>query len=136
MSFGSEGVDTLLPVWIAFNNLFTIYDEFQKLMEPSGYTNQDKNGRKIRVIFPMSNKATTFESLNEKFRKQKRQFLNLQHESMEENPNYKAKYFSKEYDQASSGFNPGFDFKRIMDYAEKHCWPNSQDDKTVKFIVD
>ena len=28
------------------------------------------------------------------------------------------------------------DFNRIMDYAEKHCWPNSQDDKTVKFIAD
>ena len=81
-------------------------------MEPSGYTNQDKNGRKIRAIFPMSNKATTFELLSEKFRKQKRQFLNLQHESMEENANYKAKYSSKEYDQASSGFNPGFDFKK------------------------
>jgi hypothetical protein len=65
---GGEGVDTLPPMKKAFENLFTIYDEFQTLMETSAYIAEDKDGRKIREMFPVSNKSDTFAMLREKFK--------------------------------------------------------------------
>ena len=135
-SFGSKGVDTLPPVRIAFNKLFAVYNEFQKLMQPSSYVNQDKSGRKIRVLFPMSNKVDLFTSLRQKFTEAKRQFLDLQRQSMEENPNYKSKYFSKKNNPSGSDFNPSWDWQKVLDYGEKHCWPNSKDDATVRSLAD
>ena len=127
-SFGSRGVDTSQPIRTAFDNLFAIYDDFQRLMETSAYTTVDKNGRKIRVLFPVSIKVTTFEKLTDRF-KQQRHYQSLQQSSMEENPNYKAKYFSFPKEVS-------WDIQKIMDYADKHCWPNSINDQTVKNITE
>ena len=90
---GGEGVDTLPPMKKAFENLFTIYDEFQTLMETSAYIAEDKNGRKIREMFPVSNKSDTFAVLREKFKEAKRQYINLQNLEMEKRPDLKAFYF-------------------------------------------
>ena len=51
---GEEGVDTLPPIKKVFDNIFTIYDEFQTLMETSAYISEDKDGRKIRIMYPVS----------------------------------------------------------------------------------
>ena len=47
-SLGDGGVYASLPVKAAFEDLFSIYDEFQNLVEPSAYLGQDEHGRKIR----------------------------------------------------------------------------------------
>ena len=131
-SFGGGGVDTSQPIRTAFENLFAIYDDFQRLMETSTYTKVDKNGRRIKAVFPMSNKISTFEKMTEQFKQHYRWYQTLQQRSMEENPNYKSKWFSKENDIFSGEFSPDWNYKKIMDYGEKHCWPGSKTDKTVK----
>ena len=127
-SFGSKGVDTLPPVRIAFNNLFTVYDGFQKLMEPSAYIPEDKDGRKIRQTFPVSNRSDTFYSLVEKFKAEKRNYIRLQKNSMDENPEERDKVYSKE------------STKTIPSYlhlkAVNNCWPNTKDDVAIKNITD
>ncbi len=105
-SFGGGGVDTSQPIKTAFDNLFAIYDSFQKLMETSAYTVADKNGRKIRKLFPMSNKVSTVQKMTESFKQHYRLYKTLQERSMDENPNYKAKYFAKEFDHFSADFAP------------------------------
>ena len=67
MCFGSEGVDTSPPVRTAFNNLFAIYDTFQKLLKASAYNGQDKDGRKIKEFSPVLNRVATFDEMKEKF---------------------------------------------------------------------
>ena len=91
---GEEGVDTLPLIKKSFENLFTIYDAFQNLLELSAYIAEDENGRKIRQMFPMSNKSDHLTMLKEKFKEEKRHYINLQNIDMEKHPWLKAEYFS------------------------------------------
>jgi hypothetical protein len=123
---GEEGVDTLPPTKKAFENLFTIYDEFQKLLETSAYIAEDENGRKIRQMFPMSNKSDHLTMLKEKFKEEKRHYINLQNIDMEKHPWLKAEYFSNK------------SRKKVylaIEHAEANCWPNSSDDDRVKIFT-
>ena len=135
-SFGGGGVDTSQPIKTAYDKLFAIYDNFQKLMETSAYMRMDKDGRKTRTVFPMSNKVSTVEKMTEQFKQQYRLYKTLQERSMDENPNYKAKYFAKEFDHFSADFAPVWNHKQIREYGEKHCWPRSKMDNTVKSFAD
>ena len=65
-NIGGEGVDTVPPVRTVFDNLFTIYEEFQQLMELSAYVTENKDGRNVRQMFPKSNKSETVNILREK----------------------------------------------------------------------
>jgi hypothetical protein len=92
-------------------------------METSAYIAEDKDGRKIREMFPVSNKSDTFAMLREKFKKAKRHYINLQNIDMEKQPDLKAEYFSNKKYKAKV-FS--------VAHAEKHCWPNSSDDVKVQ----
>ena len=96
---GEEGVDTLPPIKKVFDNIFTIYNEFQTLMENSAYISEDEEGRKIRIMYPVSNKSDTFTVLREKFKEAKRHYTNLQNTDMEKNPDLKNMYFANGYNE-------------------------------------
>ena len=112
-SFGGGGFDTSQPIKTAFDKLFAIYDNFQQLMETSAYITVDKNGRKTRKLFPMSNKVSTVQKMTESFKQHYRLYKTLQERSMDENPNYKAKYFAKEFDIFSADYAPVWNQKQI-----------------------
>ena len=120
-NIGGEGVDTVPPVRTVFDNLFTIYEEFQQLMELSAYVAEDKDGRNVRQMFPKSYKSETVNILREKFKEAKRQYVNLRNLGMEKRPDLKADYYSPKKS------------KTTLNYAEKHCWPGSSDDKKKPF---
>ena len=139
---GEEGVDPLPPTKKAFENLFTIYDEFQKLLELSAYIAEDENGRKIRQMFPMSNKSDHLTMLKERFKEEKRHYTNFQNIDMEKNPHLKNMYFSKDFENELLVFKESKDYGTIKQFkakakarAEKHCWPNSSDDNRVKIFT-
>jgi hypothetical protein len=123
---GEEGVDTLSPTKKSFEKLFTIYDEFQKLLELSAYIAEDENGRKIRQMFHMSNKSVDLTMLKEKFKEEKRHFINLQNIDMEKHPDLKADYFSNKSRKEAY---------LAIARAAKYCWPPSNDDNRVKIFT-
>ena len=83
ISLGDGRVDTSSPVKAVFEELFSVYDGFQKLLEPSAYVGQDEQGRRIRELFPQPDKKDVFDSLREKFKEAKRRYLSLQKEEVE-----------------------------------------------------
>ena len=119
-NIGGEGVDTVPPVRTVFDNLFTIYEEFQQLMELSAYVAEDKDGRNVRQMFPKSNKSETVNILREKFKEAKRQYVYLRDLGMEKRSDLKADYYSPKFNRYSS------QSKTTLKYAEKHCWPGSR----------
>ena len=74
-------------------------------------------------MFPKSNKSETVNILREKFKEAKRQYVNLRNLGMEKRPDLKADYYSPKKS------------KTTLNYAEKHCWPGSSDDKKVQTIT-
>jgi hypothetical protein len=124
ISLGDGRVDTSSPVKAVFEELFSIYDGFQKLLEPSAYVGQDEQGRRIRELFPQPDKKDVFDSLREKFKEAKRRYLSLQNEEVTMRPDLKAKYFSKTFNKKSD--------KATFNHAEENCWPNSTNDKRVQ----
>ena len=125
-NIGGEGVDTVPPVRTAFDHLFTIDEEFQKLMELSAYVAEDKDGRNVRQMFPKSGKSETVNILREKFKEAKRKYVYLRDLGMEERSDLKADYYSP--------IVVGRPLKTPLKYAEKHCWPGSSFDKQVQTI--
>ena len=99
-NLGDGGVDTSSPIKTALENLFSIYDEFQQLLEQSAYVVQDENGRNIRELFPISGKSDAFDLLREKFKEAKRCYVFLQNQEMEKRPDLKAQYFSKHFNKS------------------------------------
>ena len=65
---GDGGMHASSPVQVIYEELFSIYDEFQKQLEPSAYVGQDEQGRRIRKFFPQTNKIDVFNVLRERFR--------------------------------------------------------------------
>ena len=64
-NLGDGVVTTSSPMKTAFEMLFTIYDEFQQLLEPSAYVGQDEDRRSIREMFHISGKSDAFALLCE-----------------------------------------------------------------------
>jgi vacuolar-type H+-ATPase subunit H len=127
---GEEGVDTLPLIKKSFENLFTIYERFQNLLELSAYTAEDENGRRIRQTFPMSNKIDQLTMLKEQFKEEKRHYMGLQSTDLEKSsPSLKAEYFSKQ------DFSTKKSRKEAIAHGEERCWPNSSDDNRVKIFT-
>ena len=122
-SFGSRRVDTP-AIRTVFENLIAIYDDFQQLMENSAYITTDKNGRKVRQTFPIS--MSDVNSLKEKFKAEKRHYIRLQTSSMNENPDDRNRYYSKEKSLPSY----------LPSKAIDNCWPNTKNDVLIRSITD
>ena len=86
MSLGDGGVHASSPVKAVFEEHFSIYDEFQKLLEL----------RTIKFFLPLNTKDV-FDSLSKRYREAKRRYLSLQKEEVEKRPELKAKYFLKTF---------------------------------------
>ena len=131
-NIGGEGVDTVPPVRTAFDNLFTIYEEFQQLMELSAYVAEDKDGRNVRQMFPKSGKSETVNILREKFKEAKRKYVYLRDLGVEERSDLKADYYYSPKFGPPVPYEGASKSRTAIKYAEKHCWPGSSDDKKVQ----
>ena len=119
LGLGEDGVHASSPIKTAFENIFTIYDGIQSLLETSAYVVQDVDGRNVREMFPsLSSHVTSdaFDRVRDDFKAAKRTYVALQNAELERNPSFKAIYFSKTFNKKSD--------KEVFAYAEKHYWPN------------
>ena len=126
MSRGDGGVHASSPVQVVCEELFSIYDEFQKQLESSAYVGQDEQGRRIREIFPQTNKIDVFNSLRDRYRETKSRYVSIQTQEMDKRPDLKARYLSKTFNKKSD--------KATFFHAETHCWQNSINDKKFKSL--
>ena len=122
---GSEGVHAFPPTKKAFESLFNTYNDFTRLLELSAYEYEEENGKKVRYMFPMSKMNDRLTALKEKFKKEKRHYVELQSFDIEANPILRIQYYSQDKSQ-----------KKAIAHAEANCWPGSQDDERVKVFTD
>ena len=82
-----------------YEEIFSVYEEFQKHLEPSAYMGLNENGRKIRELFPQTNKVDVCNELRNRFIEIKKRYLAIQTEEMNKHPSHKKRYFSKSFDK-------------------------------------
>ena len=124
ISRGDGGVHASAPVQVVYEEILSVYDEFQKQLEPSAYVGHDEKGRRFRELFPQTNKVDVCKEIRDRFSEIKKRYVSIQTQETNKRSDLKKRYFSKTFDKKVD--------KATFFHAETHCWQNSTNDKKVQ----
>ena len=79
ISRGDGGGPASAPaVQEVYEEILSVYDEFQKHLESSAYVGLDEKGRRFRELFPQTNKVDVCKEIRDRFREIKKRYVSIQ----------------------------------------------------------